>query len=69
MKAKKSLDCIRRLEQPIAFHCLRAFQLTVLVTLLICSQVARAQSPNTATMIVVVVDQAGAVVPDAKSRW
>src|SRR6267142_3043491 len=66
MRAKKPLDCVRRLEQPIAFHYLRAFKLTALITLLICSQVARAQSPNTATIIVVVVDQAGAVVPGAR---
>jgi hypothetical protein len=38
----------------------------VLLAALLCVQGLRAQSPNTATMIVVVVDQTGAVVKDAK---
>jgi hypothetical protein len=41
--------------------------LALIGTLILLSHgLASAQSPNTATMIVVVVDQAGAVVPDAK---
>src|ERR1044071_5275760 len=40
--------------------------LTSLVVLLLFMQVALAQSPNTASMIVVVVDQNDAVVRDAK---
>src|ERR1700730_19223026 len=40
--------------------------LRVFIWLLLLSVCAFAQSPNTATMIVVVVDQKGAVVKDAK---
>jgi hypothetical protein len=39
---------------------------TLLLTALLCAQFAVAQSPNTASMIVVVVDQNDAVVRDAK---
>src|SRR5215218_9217938 len=39
---------------------------TLLLSVLLCAQAAVAQSPNTASMIVVVVDQNDAVVRDAK---
>ena len=45
---------------------IRAF-LAMLVTVL--AVPALAQSPNTATIMVVVVDQTGAVVRDARCRW
>src|ERR1700749_1872123 len=39
---------------------------TILLTALLCAPAALAQSPNTASMIVVVTDQNDAVVKDAK---
>jgi hypothetical protein len=42
------------------------FPLLLIALLAFIAAPTRAQSPNTATMIVVVVDQTGAVVKDAK---
>jgi hypothetical protein len=51
---------------PYRNRCL-ALRLVALVLMLAClASVAFAQSPNTATMIVAVVDQNGAVIPEAK---
>jgi hypothetical protein len=56
---------ITRKKMGIAFRPISQF-ITVLAVLLMFATFTIAQSPNTATLIVVVTDQAGAVVKDAK---
>src|SRR5436190_22357060 len=45
---------------------MRARVLPAIIACAVCASTALAQSPNTAALLVFVVDQTGAVVPDAK---
>ena len=66
MKSKNMLKCRRNLRARDLITFRRVIQLLLVTTSLVLAQVIHAQSPNTATIIVVVVDQADAVIKDAK---
>jgi hypothetical protein len=66
MKSKHMLKCRRNLRAWDLITFRRIIQLLLVTTSLVMAQVIHAQSPNTATIIVVVVDQADAVIRDAK---
>src|SRR3984893_4622643 len=63
----KALSAVASVKHINSFSARRAFTLAFFIfSVLISAASLQAQSPNTATMIVVVVDQNGAVVKDAK---
>src|SRR4030095_1010575 len=66
MKSQNMLKCRRSLRARDLITFRRVIQLVLVTTSLVLAQVIHAQSPNTATIIVVVVDQADAVIKDAK---